>query len=59
MANKKEIVEESVEVTETPKKTESEAKAKRRAYFDAYKLKNPVKYELKKAAFEAELAKMD
>lgn len=49
---------EKKEVKEVVKK-ESEAKAKRRAYFENYKLKNPVKYELKKAAFEAELAKME
>lgn len=37
---------------------ESEAKAKLRAHFEAYKLKNPVKYEQKKEAFQKQLDAM-
>lgn len=40
------------------KVVESEAKIKLRAYFEAYKLKNPVKYAHKKEAFEKQLASM-
>lgn len=37
---------------------ESEAKAKLRTYFEAYKLKNPVKYAQKKESFEKQLSSM-
>lgn len=47
MAEKKEV------------KTESEAKTKLKAYFEAYKLKNPVKYEQKKEAFQKQLDAME
>lgn len=47
MAEKKEV-----------KVEESAAKAKLRAHFEAYKLKNPVKYAQKKEAFEKTLASM-
>lgn len=46
MAEKKETV------------VESEAKAKLRAHFEAYKKKNPVKYEQKKEAFQKQLDSM-
>ena len=35
---------------------ESAAKAEYRRIIEAYKIKNPVKYEIKKKAFEAKLA---
>lgn len=47
MAEKKEV------------KTESAAKAKLRAHFEAYKLSNPVKYEQKKEAFQKQLDAME
>ena len=37
---------------------ESDEKTKLRAHFDAYKLKNPVKYELKKESFQKILDSM-
>lgn len=40
-------------------KVESAAKAKLRAHFEAYKLKNPVKYEQKKEAFQKQLDAME
>lgn len=40
------------------KVVESEAKVKLRAHFEAYKIKNPVKYAQKKEAFEKILASM-
>ena len=44
---------------DTEKKIEeSEAKKAFRAIIEAYKVKNPVKYESKKVALEEELAKL-
>lgn len=59
MAKKeKEIVETSeTEVVETSE-TESPAKQALRAHFEAYKKHNPVKYELKKEAFQKQLDAM-
>lgn len=51
MAEKKEVKTES--------KPESAKKAALRAYFEAYKLKNPVKYEQKKDAFQKQLDAME
>lgn len=49
----------TVKKEEVVSKEESAAKAKLRAYFDAYKVKNPVKYELKKEAFQKQLDAME
>lgn len=54
MAGKKEIKEEVVEVAVK----ESEAKAKLRAHFEAYKIHNPVKWEQKKESFQKQLDAM-
>lgn len=50
MASKKEVVEST---------EESAQKAKLRAHFESYKLKNPVKYELKKESFQKILDSMN
>lgn len=56
MTKKKEINE--TDTVETVEIKESAEKTKLRAYFEAYKLKNPVKYEQKKESFEKQLASM-
>ena len=56
MSKEKVIKEEVVEEKEIVQ--ESAEKAKLRAHFEAYKLKNPVKYAMKKEAFEKQLASM-
>jgi hypothetical protein len=45
-------------VTEKEEKKESDAKKAFRAIIEAYKVKNPEKYETKKVALEAELSKL-
>lgn len=55
----KEIVEtETIEEVSDTKVKESPEKQALRAYFDAYKIKNPVKYEMKKEAFQKQLDAM-
>ena len=45
-----------VEVEETPVESVSEKKAKFKALIEAYKVKNPAKYELKKDSLAKQLA---
>jgi len=59
MAKTKKVVVETPSIEETPKIEvaieESTAKKNLRQLFEAYKLQNPVKYELRKASFEKKL----
>lgn len=52
---KKEIVETDTVEVEVKTKEESAEKQALRAHFEAYKVKNPVKYALKKDAFQKQL----
>ena len=51
-------VETPVEMDEVEKTEESAAKKALRTLFDNYKIANPIKYELKKEAFQEQLDSM-
>lgn len=53
---KEEIGEEIVETTPEIVKEHSEAYKTQAAFYEKYKIQNPAKYALKKAAFDAVLA---
>lgn len=55
----KEIVETDTVEVEVETKKESPEKQALRAHFEAYKKHNPVKYELKKDAFQKQLDAME